>query len=211
MITKNSISTILCAIALGVSSLSQAATPGNRPGNTNNFGNWTWSGHIEHVNIDKDAAWLEGIDDSATAIGFAAERYTDSNDFTLSLGASFLIYNDNDEFAQYVEDYWGDTDYSESDADAFMLFAEYGPKYRFGANNMGFFTARAGISGILGSERSISSCSNCYSEDIDIKGGAYGLLGVGQTFGRVDIGLQFKQYFSGDLDNSLGFKISGAF
>jgi hypothetical protein len=76
---------------------------------------------------------------------------------------------------------------------------------------MTFFSVRGGVSGILGSERSISNCRNCYSEDIEIDGGVYGVLGIGQTLGNLDLSLQFQQYFSGDLDNTLRLKLSGAF
>ena len=68
-----------------------------------------------------------------------------------------------------------------------------------------------GLSGIFFSERSISSCSNCYSEDIDIDGGLYGVLGVGHKLGYFDIGLQFHQYFTGDLDNGFRLKLSSSF
>jgi len=37
------------------------------------------------------------------------------------------------------------------------------------------------------------------------------VLGVGHSFDRFDIGLQFQQYFSGDLDNSLRLRISSSF
>ena len=174
-------------------------------------GSWSWSGHIDHISLDDEAAWEEGIEDSATAVGLAGEYYTDTSEMTLSLGINFLFYHDNAAFAQYVEDYWGGIDYEESDANAMTLFVEYGPKYRFGQDNLSFVVIRGGASAVLFSERAISGCSNCYSEDIDINGGIYGVLGVGRTLGALDIGLQFQQYFNGDIDNSLRFKISGAF
>jgi len=194
-----------------ISPLTQAATPGNQPGNTTSYGNWSWSGHVDHVTIDSEAAAEAFIEDSATELGVAAEYYTNTSENTLSLGLNLLFYRDNAAFHQYVEDYWGDESYSESDATAVMLFAEYGPKYRFGQDNMSFVVVRGGISGIFASERGISNCSNCYSEDIDIDGGAYGVLGIGHTLGGIDLSLQFQQYFSGDLDNALRLKISGAF
>ena len=145
-------------------------------------------------------------------MGGAAEYYSSNSENTLSLGVNLLFYRDNAAFGQYVEDYWdGDVDYEESDANAFMLFAEYGPKYRFGQDNMTFVTIRGGLSGILASERSISNCRNCYAEDIEIDGGLYGVIGIGQTLGRLDLGLQFQQYFTGDIDNSVRLKLSGAF
>ncbi len=172
---------------------------------------WSWSGHVDHITFDKQAAAAQFIEKTATAVGGAAEYYSSTSENTLSLGVNLLFYRDNAAFSQYVEDWYGDVDYEESDANAFMLFAEYGPKYRFGRDNMTFVTIRGGVSGILASERSISNCRNCYSEDIEIDGGVYGVIGIGQTLGRLDLGLQFQQYFSGDIDNSLRLKLSGAF
>ncbi len=205
---------LLTSCLLGVSLLASTASvaaPANNNPNNADYTGWSWSGHVDHVAIDSEAAAEQWINDSATAIGGAAEYYSSTSENTLVLGASVLLYRDNAEFAQYVEDYWGDVDYTESDATAFMLFAEYGPKYRFGQDNMSFFSVRGGVSGILASERGISNCRNCYSEDIEIDGGIYGVLGVGQTLGSLDLSLQFQQYFSGDLDNTIRLKLSGAF
>jgi len=202
--------TWLLGASLLTSTTFAAAPTSNNPNNADYTG-WSWSGHVDHVAIDSEAAAEQWIEDSATAIGGAAEYYSSKTENTLVLGASVLLYHDNAEFAQYVEDYWGDVDYTESDATAFMLFAEYGPKYRFGQDNMSFFSVRGGVSGILASERSISNCSNCYSEDIEIDGGVYGVLGIGQTLGSLDLSLQFQQYLSGDLDNTIRLKLSGAF
>lgn len=198
-----------CLIYTGLlASSAFAATPAQT---NDDYTGWSWSGHLDHVTIDAQAADDQWIEDTATAIGGAAEYYSTASENTLSLGASFLFYRDNAEFSQYVQDYWGDEDYSESDASAFMLFAEYGPKYRLGRNNMSFVTLRGGVSGVLASERGIANCSNCYSEDIEIDGGVYGVIGFGQTLGNLDLSVQFQQYFSGDLDNSIRLKLSGAF
>ena len=203
--------TLLTRCLLCASLLTTAATFANDNPNNTEYTGWSWSGHLDHVTIDTQAADEQRIENTATAFGGAAEYYSSTTENTLVLGGSILFYRDNAEFAQYVEDYWGDIDYAESDATAAMLFAEYGPKYRFGQNNMSFFTVRGGVSGIFGSERSISNCRNCASEDIDIDGGVYGVVGIGQTLGSLDLSLQFQQYFSGDLDNTIRLKLSGAF
>lgn len=205
---------VLKSCLLGASLLASAALIAAPAKNNTVQTGWSWSGHVDHVNIDKVAAAKDEarVEDTATAVGGAAEYYSSNSENTLSLGVSLLFYRDNAAFGQYVEGYWnGDVDYEESDANAFMLFAEYGPKYRFGQDNMTFVTFRGGLSGVLGSERSISNCSNCYKEDIEIDGGLYGVIGIGQTLGSLDLGLQFQQYFTGDFDNSLRLKLSGAF
>ncbi|MGB3611226.1 MAG: hypothetical protein WA987_12685 [Cellvibrio sp.] len=172
---------------------------------------WSWSAHVDHINIDDKIAAEQGIEDYFTAIGGAAEYYTSESNMTLSLGLSIILYDDNAEFRQRVEDWWGDEYYESSDATGGQAFIEYGPKIKFGANENSFVVVRGGLSGIFFSERSISNCRNCYSEDIDVDGGLYGVLGVGHRLGYFDIGLQFHQYFSGDLDNGFRLKLSSSF
>ncbi|HWV14745.1 MAG TPA: hypothetical protein VN030_04880 [Cellvibrio sp.] len=178
------------------------------------YSGWSWSGNIEHINIDPEVAKRRDVllSEEATAFGIAAEYFTDSGDLTYLLGLSYIMYNDNNELYQYVYDDWDDTvSYEESDASAFMAVAEAGQKIRFGVDHMNFFSARGGVSGIFASERSIANCSNCASENLDIDGGLYGVVGLGHSFNYLDVELQFQQYFTGDLDNSLRLKISGSF
>lgn len=176
------------------------------------YAGWSWSGNIEHINIDPEVAQRRDIQigDSATALGLAAEYFT-ADGPSFSLGLSYILYNDNNEFYQYIHDDWNGRSYEQSDASAVMASAEIGQKIRYGWDQLSFFTARGGVNGIFASERSIANCSSCYAEDLDINGGFYGVLGVGHSFNAMDIELQFQQYFSGDLENSLRLKISSSF
>lgn len=177
------------------------------------YSGWSWSANVDHLTIDKEVANRPDIllSQSATAIGFGAEYFTSESEMTYSLGFNYIAYNDNNEFEQYVHDHWNGDRYEQSDANAIMVYAEAGPKYRFGVDGMNFVTVRGGFSSIFASSRSISYCDNCYSEDLDIEGGLYGSLGVGHSFNHFDLSLQFQQYFTGDLDNSLRLKISTTF
>ncbi len=180
------------------------------------YGSWSISTNVDHINIDPEAASRPDVmvADSATAFGVAGEYLSAGSDMTFAIGLNYIMYNDNNEFSQYVEDNWNDDwyddwdsgSYEESDANAFMLYAEVGPTLYIGADDMSFFSVRGGVSAILDSTRSISYCSDCYSEDINLDGGLYGSVGIGHTFNRFDLSLQFQQYFTGDIDNSLRFK-----
>jgi len=172
---------------------------------------WSWSAHVDRLNIDKKIATEEGVDPWFTAVGGAGEYYFEDSDMILSLGLSMVFYDDNEAFSQVVRDYWGYGYYDSSDATGGQAFIEYGPQYRFGAAEKSFFSIRAGLSSIFFSSRSISGCSNCFSEDINVDGGAYGALGVGHRLGPIDLGLHFYQYFGGDLDNGFRVKISSPF
>ena len=189
----------------------------NHQQNSNNYqqdySGWSWSANVDHITIDKEVANRPDIllSQSATAIGLGAEYFTSESEMTYSIGLNYIAYNDNNEFEQYVYDHWNGSRYEKSDANAIMVYAEAGPKYRFGVDGSNFFTVRGGFSQIFASSRSIGYCDDCYSEDLDIKGGLYGSLGVGHSFNSFDLGLQFQQYFTGDLDNSLRLKISTTF
>lgn len=187
--------------ALVASSVMAAPAPQNQASS-----GWSWSAHAGNVNIDSKIAKSQGIDDSAWVIGAAAERYSSDSILTYVLGVDFIGYGDNYSFSQ-------DTNKGEksSDASAVMAYAEFGPKVSFGKDKLNYFIAHAGVSAILSSERGIGYCTNCYSEDIEVDGGLYGVLGVGHSFSRFDVGVQFQQYFSGDLDNSLRLRISSSF
>ena len=173
---------------------------------------WSWSANVDRFEIDKKIAMEEGIETDYVAIGGAGEYYTQDSNMTLTLGLSIMFYDDNEAFSQRVHDYWDNGYYYESsDASGGMAFIEYGPKIHFGSDNKMFFTARGGLSGVFFSERSINGCSGCYSEDINVDGGAYGVLGVGRNLGYLAVSLQFQQYFGGDLDNGFRFRLSSAF
>ena len=84
--------TLLNSCLLGVSLLASAAfaaspynsgtTSNNNPNNADYTG-CSWSGQVDHVTFDKDAAAAQGIEDSATAIGGAAEYYSSRTENTL--------------------------------------------------------------------------------------------------------------------------------
>ncbi|RYY73781.1 MAG: hypothetical protein EOO52_17400 [Gammaproteobacteria bacterium] len=170
------------------------------------YSGWSWSGHAGTVNLDSEVAKEEYVEDSAWVIGLAAERWSSNSNLTVLFGVDFIGYSDDLSFGQHTTDGW-----KKSDASAAMGYVEFGPRIPFGMDRTNYFVAHAGLSGIFSSERGISNCSNCYSEDIDISGGLYGVLGVGHNFGSFNVGVQFQQYFSGDVDNSLRVRVSSSF
>ena len=165
-------------------------------------------GGVEQVNFDKRQAAQEFIEDSATAIYFEGE-YFFNRLFSTSFGMAFYSYDDNAAFSQWVEDWTGDEDYTSSDASGIPVYAEAGYKQFFGADGRTYITARGGLSLMLASERSISNCSDCREEDIEIDGGAYGALGAGVRLGNSFLlGVHYKHFFSGDIENATGISFS---
>ena len=170
------------------------------------YSGWSWSGHAGTLNLDSKVAYNEYVKDSAWVIGLAAERYSSDSNLTFVIGLDLIGYDDE---ASFRQDTTGGR--KSSDASAVLGYVEFGPRVPFGVDKSNYLVAHAGLSGVFSSERGIDNCSNCYSEDIDINGGFYGVLGVGHSFGSWDLGLQFQQYFSGDIDNSLRLRVSSSF
>lgn len=171
-------------------------------------GTWAVGGGVEHVNFDKQQSAQELIEDSATALYFEGE-YFFNRLFSTSFGMAFYSYDDNAAFSQWVEDWTGDEDYTSSDASGIPVYAEAGYKQFFGADGRTYITARGGLSLMLASERSISNCSDCREEDIEIDGGAYGALGAGVRLGNSFLlGVHYKHFFSGDIENASGISFS---
>jgi hypothetical protein len=180
--------------------------------NTAHSGGWGFSGYVDSQSIDSNVAEEQGIGDSATVVGFAGERYTSANNRTFNIGMDIFIYDDKAGFSQTTKNTsTGSVQDSDSSARGFTLYADYGPRYKFGSNESSFFTVRGGMNLMLSSERSIGNCTDCSSQDIDVDGGIYGLAGIGHSFGSVSIGLQVKQYLSGDLGTGFGIKLSSSY
>jgi hypothetical protein len=164
---------------------------------------WTFTFGVEQVAFDKEQAQREFIDDSATALILEGEYFFHSH-YSFTLGLAFVPYDDDASFSQ---DTTGG--YKSSDASGMPIYGELGYKRFFGTNAKTYITARAGVSAMISSTRSISNCSNCYEEDIDIDGGLYAMLGAGVRLGRSwTFGLHYKNYFSGDIDNAVGIAFS---
>lgn len=168
-------------------------------------GTWSWAVGIEQLNLDKASAADAKVGDAATGLSFEAEYYFRAN-YTVSFGAVLLNYDDKAKFTALTKNQSsGKVENSSSEASAMPLYAEIGYK-RFVATEVPIYTTlRAGYSVFAGSEREIPNCTNCPSEDVDIDGGLYAVAGVGARFGqRWALGLNYKQHFTGDVDNSVG-------
>ena len=166
-------------------------------------GSWAFNFGVEQVSFDKEKAYEEYIDDSATALVIEGEYFFRSH-YSVTLGLEFLPYDDNAGFRQATTD--GE---KSSDASGMSIYGEVGYKRFFGPNDKTYITARGGMSIMLSSERSISNCSNCYDEDIEIDGGFYGMLGLGVRLGDAwALGVHYKNYFTGDIENAVGLTVS---
>lgn len=197
-ISSLALTTLVSGLALSTNLLAQDSNGRFDPART-----WAFNFGVEKVSFDKKKASLELIDDSATALVVEGEYFFSSH-YSVTIGLEFLPYDDE---ASFRQDTTGG--YKSSDASGMPIYGELGYKRFFGPNDKTYVTARAGMSVMLSSERSISNCSNCYEEDIDIDGGFYGLLGAGVRLGQSwALGVHYKGYFTGDIENAVGINVS---
>lgn len=174
---------------------------------------WSFEGAGEVVGIQSEQADREGVETSAIALGLYA--HYNHNSWITSLRGSFISYSDNSEFSQLVEveDFWDDDEIESrsSDANAFTLGVATGKMWRFGEELRTAALLQLGYDHLFASERTISGCSNCYSEDIDIDGGAFVQGSLKHNAGAVSIGLSLTQYFGDGLNTRVGISIGSRF
>lgn len=168
---------------------------------------WSFGGYLESLSLNPEKAAREGIDDSALALGFNADYFSNGL-MAVSLGSAWVKYNDNRGFSQRVEVVGGfndgDVQTASSDASAFLAYADAGPRFTFGRSS--YFSVKAGFATFFASERAIGNCNDCFSEGIDIDGGAYIQTAFGHSFDRVSIGFVYNQYLDDDKGVSDGFR-----
>jgi len=171
------------------------------------FPSWEFGGTVGVLNLDSASANREFIDSEAYVFGGFAEYVMES--WLISLGMDFIVYDDNAEFTQRTEDFFGDEEDTSSDANGFILFGAVGPKWQFGET---LLTVQGGYAQMFASERGISNCSDCFSEDIEIDAGAFGRATIRQNAGPVAIGLSYTQFIgSDDIDNKITFSVSTSY
>lgn len=207
--TLKTLKTLLSTISLALCSFSAFSQETESSVNDG----WGYSANLATLSIDSDKAIEEGIEDNVISLGLYAD-YTQNNWIT-SLGMDVVFYDDNNEFSQQVVGDGlfneGDRSTESSDAMGFLLSAASGYQWYFGEENKAALQLQGGFSAMVSSERSISNCSDCRSEDIDIDGGAFvraKLLGTGES---ISYGLVLTQYVSGDLGTAIGFQIGFGF
>lgn len=157
------------------------------------------------LNLNPVKAYEQGVGDTAWYLKGAFSVETRDN-LLFSLGLSGYFYEDYEYFYHEMEDHWGDRWVETSDASSFNLFGEIG--YRLDIDSHLSIDLVAGYEKILASDRSISDCYDCYSEDIDFASGAY----VSPRINYVSdsgllLGLSYQSYASEDLESAVTFSI----
>jgi hypothetical protein len=193
-------------------SLSIAALPGMANDDRENA--WEFNFYVEQLAFDEEFAVTEGVGDSAWGFGLSSD-FTTGNWIT-SIDVKYIRYDDEQQFSQRVIGTGslnsGDVTTEESTADAITLGLAFGPSWYFGEDDSVLLYSQLGYTAVLQSNRSIGSCSDCGSEDIELDNGGYLKFGANKSFGAVNLGAYAIQYVSGNgIENGLGVSIGTAF
>jgi len=179
-----------------------------------NKSGWTLGFNAAVVSLDQDTARLEGIKDNAYLVGIVA-NYSQEQWIT-SLGVDVLVYDDNEEFKQTVvgDGVFNDGDISveSSSANGALVSVATGYQWFFGKQKDITLKLQGGYGHMFSSERSIANCSDCYEEDIDVKGGVFLKVGALKSNETFDIGIYAQQFLTGDgINNAIGLDATFSF
>ena len=175
---------------------------------------WSYNIGLASMSFDSDTALGEGVDDSAITVTFGA-NYRAAGWLT-SIDADAILYDDNNEFSQVVVGDGlfnrGDVSTASSEASAFALSLASGYEWRFAQSERASAILQGGFSAVFVSDRSIADCVDCDSQDIDIDGGAFIAGKLAYNFEKFSLGLNVRQYVSGDgLSNMFGIIVDTEF
>ncbi len=129
----------------------------------------TWVAGLGFTKIEQNTVNSECVGSSSPEFHF---NYTaQDGHFIYGGGMAIYLLDDNCKFSQDVIDGWGGRGRASSNASGLGLFGELGYSLPIEPRSV-HFDLFSGFEHIW-AERSISNCTNCYSENIDIDGGIY--------------------------------------
>lgn len=160
-------------------------------------GSWYVGGG--YIGLDSEATDPQGIGSGGFTIdmGYSGSL---SNGFMYNLGLYMPFFSDDEKFTQRVEDQFGDRKTEDSSITSWGILAEAG--YRFTLNEKTSFGLSAGFRS-LSADREIANCTNCYSEGLDLEGGAYLRPALFFNNPTIDVEIAAMTFFTGDMTNGV--------
>lgn len=158
---------------------------------------------VDFISIDSDFAASAGLSDSVAALQLAG-AYRFSKYFSASLGVGLFKLDDQNQFSQFVVDDEGFVRVEDSDTRGSTFFGEVSFSNTVTSRSSVLYAIGLGAATITKARRTISRCESCDATEFDLDGGGYALASLGGKFNNNSaFGLTARQYFSGDLENSL--------
>ena len=162
---------------------------------------------LDLINLDDNVADALGMDSSG--YGLSVDYSGDISEyFNFAAGLSFVSFDDKAGFSQRVENVYGDESTESSSITGVGFNADIGPQLRLSND-----TVRMGINAgyrNISVDREISNCSDCYSQDLDLKGSTYFKPFISiQVSDSIAIGASYYSYQADEsFDNSIQFKLT---
>lgn len=167
---------------------------------------WDLGFELGGISLDSAEAEAQGVEDGAGVLAFLANYHRAQ--WLISLGLEIIAYEDTENFTVIVRDSFGDEYRADSDASGIVLSAAAGPQWYLGSDQEINLFTQLGLAAIVNSEREISRCSDCPSQDIELDAGPYVAAGASYYFNNFGIGLVAQTYLSGDFNSSLRIRFS---
>ncbi len=163
----------------------------------------SYSVALNFISLDSDVTTSAGLSDSVIALQLAgANRF--SKYFSASLGIGIFELDDENQFSQVVVDDDGFVRVEDSETRGTSFFGEISFSNTVTSRSSFVYAVGVGAARITKASRTISRCDSCDTTEFDFEGGGYALASVGGKFtDNSAFGLTGRQYFSGDLENSL--------
>ena len=151
--------------------------------------------YVGYITMDSDDARDEGIDDQGILAGFRIDSVINRH-YVLNAGLGLFYADDEDPFRQTVrqENLFFDDDISteSSDIEGISAFLEAGVRFPVGFEDRLRLGVNVGYH-FIDAERTISNCSDCRDEDVDVDAGLYlspAVIAVIQAF-KLDLSYQY--------------------
>jgi len=187
----------------------QNSEPEPEPKNIGYTG-WTLGLNLSYVTLDEVAATKQKVGDEAYSLDISASFYV-TPWYAVTAGFNALNFDDSAGFSQtvVVSDVFGsEVETVDSDASGIMVYGEMNYIAKRSVLPV-HLKAGVGFGSIVRSERSIDDCEDCREEDINLSGGAYATASAYRGFydDRINIGLNARQYFGGDIKNTVSLTL----
>jgi len=170
-------------------------------------GYWTGAIGLSYHLLNEESVAEQGLGDDGFSVDLYASYFIKEN-LAAVFGFGFMRLDDNAQFTQQVTSNLDSNPQSaSSEVSAFPVFAELNYQTRTIGSSAFKFQLGAGYSDLLSVDRSITDCTNCREDNLDVEGGPYAnasMMYEGAS-NRSNFGLRVRHYLSGDLSNSIMF------
>lgn len=167
------------------------------------FDQGMWGVSLHSMLIDSEVAVANRVGEDLLRINFFIQGRI--GNLLMSAGLGALSYDDLGSYSVRVEDQFGNQSTQSATASGMEFNTEIGYRHQISNFNMDLL----GGYSYFNSSRSVTNCSDCPDEDLDISSGAYLKPSIGYQFGESwALELNYTSYASADVSDNMGLVFS---